>query len=260
MGRSDARSRHVVAGVLLVAAAVALVVAFTSGDSGATQQASPVAGVTTPLWSVRRVPEPVVEAVGAQHLQAALDAAAPGDGTCFVVSAGNHVLATHGADTPLIGASTQKLLVAAAALSMLGPDSTFQTARGRVRPARRRHRRPGVAGRRRRPGARRPATTRRSCSRSPRRRATSPPASRRWPTRWWPRACKSIPGGVVGDDSRYDEQRYLPIVEGQLPHRRRDRPDERAHRERRVRLVVTGAQGSRRRSRRATPPPSSPTC
>ncbi|HEU5308508.1 MAG TPA: D-alanyl-D-alanine carboxypeptidase, partial [Acidimicrobiia bacterium] len=116
------------AGVLVIAAVVALVVAFTTGGSGSSAQATtPTAAVATPLWSVRRVPEPVVEAVGAQHLQSALDAAAPGDGTCFVVNAGDHTLATHGADTPLIGASTQKLLVAAAALAVLGPDSTFQT-------------------------------------------------------------------------------------------------------------------------------------
>ena len=121
------RGRTLVAGVLLVAAAIALVVAFTSGEPGSNAEAQAGPGATTPLWSVRRVPEPVVEAVGAQHLQAALDAAAPGDGTCFVVSAGNHTLATHGADTPLIGASTQKILVAAAALSILGPDNTFQT-------------------------------------------------------------------------------------------------------------------------------------
>src|SRR4051794_7101921 len=121
------RGRTLVAGVLLVAATIALVVAFTTGGPGSNAEAQAGPGATTPLWSIRRVPEPVVEAVGAQHLQTAPDAAAPGDGTCFVVGAGNHTLASHGADTPLIGASTQKLLVAAAALSVLGPDSTFQT-------------------------------------------------------------------------------------------------------------------------------------
>ncbi len=144
------------AGVLLVAAVVALVVAFTTGGSGSNAEAQVGPGATTPLWSVRRVPEPVVEAVKAAHatLQQALDAAAPGDGTCFVVSAGNHMLATHGADTPLIGASTQKILVAAAALSILGPDSTFQDSRRR-RPGStgRRPRRPALARGWRRPGA-----------------------------------------------------------------------------------------------------------
>ena len=88
---------------------------------------SSVAAATTPLWSVRRVPEPVADAVGEQHLQTALDAAAPGAGTCFVVSAGGRTIAAHNTDTPLIGASTQKLLTAAAALATLGPDFAFQT-------------------------------------------------------------------------------------------------------------------------------------
>ena len=120
-------TRRVIVGVLLVAAVVAVVVAFSGDDSGEgpTDVATPAA--TTPMWSVRRVPEPVVDAVGVQRLQGALDAAVPGAGTCFVVNSGNHTLATHGSDTPLIGASTQKLLVAAAALSILGPESTYQT-------------------------------------------------------------------------------------------------------------------------------------
>jgi D-alanyl-D-alanine carboxypeptidase/D-alanyl-D-alanine-endopeptidase (penicillin-binding protein 4) len=204
------RSRALLVGALLVTAAVLLVLAFTGGDSGAdaTTSTAPSAA-TTPLWSVRRVPEPVAEAVGAMHLQSALDAAAPGDGACFVVRAGDQIIATHGADTPLIGASTQKLFVAAAALSSLGPDSTFST---RVV-------------------------------------APSPPADGAVDKLWLigggdpvlstgdyvsflqsqgktkgdvttslesladmivAKGVRSVPGGVVGDDSRYDEQRYVP--------------------------------------------------
>ena len=46
---------------------------------------------------------------------------------CFLVQADGHVLASRNADTPLIGASTQKLLVAAAALATLTPDFTYET-------------------------------------------------------------------------------------------------------------------------------------
>jgi serine-type D-Ala-D-Ala carboxypeptidase/endopeptidase (penicillin-binding protein 4) len=118
-------ARRVVAGVLVLGAIVALFVAFSGGDPTESSSASPAA--TTPMWSVRRVPEPVVDAVGAQRLQRALDDAAPGGGTCFVVSAGGQTIAAHNTDTPLIGASTQKLLTAAAALTTLGPDFAFQT-------------------------------------------------------------------------------------------------------------------------------------
>jgi D-alanyl-D-alanine carboxypeptidase/D-alanyl-D-alanine-endopeptidase (penicillin-binding protein 4) len=204
------RGRALVAGALLVAAAVALVVAFTSsGDSGTSAAASPVAGVTTPLWSIRRVPEPVVEAVGAQHLQTALDAAAPGDGTCFVVSAGNHVLASHGADTPLIGASTQKLLVAAAALSVLGPDSTFQTrVVASVPPDN------GTVDQVWLVGGGDPVLSTADYAgflqSQPKTKGDVTTSLEALADAVVAKGVKSIPGGVVADDSRYDEQRYAP--------------------------------------------------
>jgi serine-type D-Ala-D-Ala carboxypeptidase/endopeptidase (penicillin-binding protein 4) len=203
------RGRALVAGALVLAAVVALVVAFTSGDSGSDAQATTSAGVATPLWSVRRVPEPVVEAVGAQHLQAALDVAAPGDGTCFVVSAGNHTLATHGADTPLIGASTQKILVAAAALSTLGPDTTFQTRVVAAGPPA-----DGTIDRVWLVGGGDPVLstgdyvsflqsqgkTKGDVTTSLEALADAVVA----------KGVRSIAGGVVGDDSRYDQERYVP--------------------------------------------------
>ena len=253
------RPRALVAGALIVAAVVVLVVAFTSGSSGADAQATTGAAVATPLWSVRRFPEPVVEAVGAQHLQSALDAAAPGDGTCFVVSAGNHVLATHGADTPLIGASTQKLLVAAAALSVLGPDTTFQTRAVASRRARRRDRRPGVARRRRRPRAR-----------HRRLRRVRPVAAQDQGRR------HHQPRGVGRRDRRQGRARHprrrrrrrLPLrpaalradLEGHLPHRRRGGPAERTDRQRRVQHAGRRRARCRSTIRRATRPPSSPSC
>ena len=134
-GGVSTTTRRVLAGLLVVAAAIVAFVAFSGGDSGAGPATTATPEATTPLWSVRRVPEPVVDAVGEQHLQAALDAAAPGTGTCFVVQVGNHTVAAHQGDVPLIGASTQKLLVAAAALEILGPDSTFPTSASSHRPS-----------------------------------------------------------------------------------------------------------------------------
>ena len=47
--------------------------------------------------------------------------------TCFLVDGSGAQLASHDPDTPLIGASTQKILVAAAMLATLGPDFTYET-------------------------------------------------------------------------------------------------------------------------------------
>jgi D-alanyl-D-alanine carboxypeptidase/D-alanyl-D-alanine-endopeptidase (penicillin-binding protein 4) len=203
------RSRVLVAGVLLVAAAVALVVAFTSGDTDGDAEASTRATLATPLWSVRRVPEPVVEAVGALRLQAALDAAAPGDGTCFVVSAGNHVLATHGADTPLIGASTQKILVAAAALATLGPDSTFQTRVVAAGPPA-----DGTLEQVWLVGGGDPVLSTGDYAAfqqsQPKSAGVVTTSLESLADAVVAKGVRSIPGGIVGDDSRYDQQRYVP--------------------------------------------------
>ena len=202
-------ARRIIVGVLLVSAAVAVFVAFSSDDSDAGAPARATAAAATPLWSVRRVPEPIAEAVGSQHLQAALDGAAPGDGTCFVVDAGGHTIAAHNGDTPLIPASTQKLLVAASALSILGPDSTFQTRV--VAPADPVN---GTVDRVWLVGGGDPVLatgdyaafvqsqgkTKGDVTTSLEALADAVVA----------KGVRSIPGGVVGDDSRYDQQRYLP--------------------------------------------------
>lgn len=203
------KGRALVAGALIVAAVLMLVVAFTRGSSANDAQATPGAAVATPLWSVRRFPEPVVEAVGTQHLQSALDAAAPGDGTCFVVSAGNHVLATHGADTPLIGASTQKLLVAAAALSVLGPDTTFQTrAVASAEPA------DGTVDQLWLVGGGDPVLATGDyvsfLQSQPKSKGDVTTSLEALADAIAAKGVRAIPGGIVGDDSRYDQQRYLP--------------------------------------------------
>ena len=201
--------RAFVAAALAVVAVVALVVAFTGGDSGADAPSTPTPAVATPLWSVRRVPEPVVDAVGTQRLQSALDQAAPGDGTCFVVNTGNHILASHGADTPLIGASTQKVLVAAAALSTLGPDSTFST-----RVVAEQGPSDGAVDRVWLVGGGDPVLTTADYAgflqSQGKTRGDVVTNLEALADAVVAKGVRSIPGGVVGDDSRYDHQRYLP--------------------------------------------------
>jgi serine-type D-Ala-D-Ala carboxypeptidase/endopeptidase (penicillin-binding protein 4) len=86
-----------------------------------------IAPASTPLWSARRVPQPIVDAVGAQRLQASLDAELGASSACFVVDEGGAPLAARSIDLPVIPASTQKLLTAAVALAVLGPDTRLAT-------------------------------------------------------------------------------------------------------------------------------------
>ena len=96
----------------------------------------PAAGaLASPVWSARRVPGAIVdpmtavrEVASADGLQQALDAEALRyDRVCFVVRRGATVLASRNAAAGLIPASTQKLLVSAAALASLGPGFRFET-------------------------------------------------------------------------------------------------------------------------------------
>lgn len=198
--------RRVLAALLVVAAAAAVVVAL-SGDDGVASRSS--ATLSTPLWSPRRVPGLVVDAVGAQKLQAALEATAGGAGSCFVVESGGHVVASHGADTPLAGASTEKLLTAAAALQVLGPDFKYET--NAVAPA-------GVANgsidRLWLVGAGDPLLVTADygayLQAQDISRGDTTTSLETLADAIVAKGVRRIPGGVVGDDSRYDQQREVP--------------------------------------------------
>lgn len=119
-------TRRVLVALLVVGALVCGALALTAPDRTA-ERADPVASLATPAWSPRRVPQPFVDAVGAVRLQRDLDGAyGAGDG-CFDVMTAAGPVASRQADVPYIGASTQKLLTGAAALAVLGPDSTLST-------------------------------------------------------------------------------------------------------------------------------------
>jgi D-alanyl-D-alanine carboxypeptidase/D-alanyl-D-alanine-endopeptidase (penicillin-binding protein 4) len=122
--------RWLVVALLLGAGVVGALALRSPGAAGESPS-----GAATPLWSARRTPSAVVDPVRAAREVAAgaalrtrlLEATARFTDVCFVVERGGRALASEAADVPLIPASTQKLLVAAAALHVLGPDHRFET-------------------------------------------------------------------------------------------------------------------------------------
>jgi len=203
--------QRVVAAVLAVAAVAVAVVAVVDNDSKSS--AAPRVA-TTPVWSVRRVPQPIVDAVGAQHLQKVLDRDFGGDGTCFLVMGSGAQLAAHDIDTPLIGASTQKILVAAAALTALGPDFTYETKV--VAPSAPNNGTldkvwlvgggdPVIATDDYRDFLQSKGKTKGDVTTRLETLADSIVSA----------GVKRIPGGIIADDSRYDDERYVPDWEPQ---------------------------------------------
>jgi D-alanyl-D-alanine carboxypeptidase/D-alanyl-D-alanine-endopeptidase (penicillin-binding protein 4) len=98
-----------------------------------TEPPLPVDELTTDLLSYRREPGPLaIDA--AEREEAALDDELVGqltdligDGMCVTLRRGDEIVTEVAADAPLIPASNMKLLVAAVALDVLGPDFRFTT-------------------------------------------------------------------------------------------------------------------------------------
>ena len=105
------------------------VAVLLEADRGSASVGQDQAGPVTPILSARRVPELVATPSADARLASELEALASraGGSTCLVVEAGTRNLIAHRADEPAIPASNQKLLTAAAALELLGPDTTLTT-------------------------------------------------------------------------------------------------------------------------------------
>jgi D-alanyl-D-alanine carboxypeptidase/D-alanyl-D-alanine-endopeptidase (penicillin-binding protein 4) len=91
--------------------------------------AVPPPEVRTPLFSLRRIPIFLQEPEADRRLVAALESASsdlPAD-SCVAVTESGRSRYAHQAEAQLVPASTQKLLVGAAVLAVLGPDYRFTT-------------------------------------------------------------------------------------------------------------------------------------
>jgi D-alanyl-D-alanine carboxypeptidase/D-alanyl-D-alanine-endopeptidase (penicillin-binding protein 4) len=121
--------RAVAAPLVLAVAVAGCVVAAVRADADASARPRKVVHVTTPVLSARRVPEVIAAPVADRRLRTALDAlvaTTPGTTCVAVTVAGRPVYAAQGS-TPLVPASLAKLLTAAVAVDVLGADSTLTT-------------------------------------------------------------------------------------------------------------------------------------
>ena len=100
----------------------------------------PRAELATPLFSYRRHPSPIADRVAASATARAVAAQVERfedeipDGSCVRVVDGDTVIADIRPDLPLIPASNEKLIIAAVALEVLGPDHRFRTELQSPRP------------------------------------------------------------------------------------------------------------------------------
>jgi serine-type D-Ala-D-Ala carboxypeptidase/endopeptidase (penicillin-binding protein 4) len=205
--RDNTALRRGVSLVLVTAAVACAYLALRGGDTPAATTGSP--RLSTPLWSPRRVPQPLVDAVGAQRLQSRLDAELGGSESCVIVTDGAGEIASRSPNSAMAPASTEKLLTAVATLSTLGADFKYDTkAVAAAAPAN------GTVQRLWLVGAGDPGLA------TPEYQAliASDPETRDEVTTSLvtladaivATGVRSIPGGVQGDDSRYDTLRYLP--------------------------------------------------
>ena len=203
--QSAAVRRIVALGLVAVAAGCAYF-GLREDDAPAATTSSRLA---TPLWSARRVPQPLVDSVGAQRLQARLDAELGTTASCAAVADGAGAIATHNPDAAMAPASTEKLATALVALSTLRPDFKYETkVVAPAAPSNGSVDRLWLVGSGD-PGLATPEFQALLLSeRKTRDEVTTPLVA--LADSIVAAGVRSVPGGIQGDDSRYETLRYLP--------------------------------------------------
>ncbi|HEV7888787.1 MAG TPA: D-alanyl-D-alanine carboxypeptidase/D-alanyl-D-alanine-endopeptidase [Acidimicrobiales bacterium] len=171
-----------------------------------------LAPLKAPLLSLRRVPELLTQTIADQRLAQQLDqvfkdpAAA---NSCLLVEQTDRRLYTRNPDRPLIPASNLKVLTALAALAKLGPDERFSTAAKAARPIQ-----PDgtLAGPLYLVGGGDPLLETADYAASFKNQPQIHTPFEQLADDLVAKGLKHIagPGGVQGDESRYDTQRYIP--------------------------------------------------
>ncbi len=120
----------VLASIALVAGAEALSRAPAAEEAPSTRVRTAVAATapTAPPVTPAPAAAPAAEPLPAGPAQEAAHRALTGKAACLVVRREGKTVVAHNPDTPFTTASTQKILVTAAALRLLGPDHRFRTA------------------------------------------------------------------------------------------------------------------------------------
>jgi D-alanyl-D-alanine carboxypeptidase/D-alanyl-D-alanine-endopeptidase (penicillin-binding protein 4) len=182
------------------------VAAASARDVDPVATAEPVVAQVTPLLSVRRAADSVhIESqvsgarLGARRLQRELPR-----NSCLVIRSGGRDVASYGASTPLIPGSNMKLLVAATALEVLGAEYRYTTAvrgtvSGRV-----------VVGNLWLVGGGDPHLVTRTAPAAPRYDVIAPTFLDTLVDELVAQGITTVTGSVVGDGSRYDDERYAP--------------------------------------------------
>lgn len=204
----------VLAAVSLTSVALTIAAALDTGGStaGAAGAGEDAPRVRTPVLSVRRSPGTVAAVVGQTRLTSQLDAALDdgsirGSNTCLTVEQGDHLVYARNPDASLLPASTMKVLTGMAALRTLGADFRYTTplvAQGGV-PA------DGIIqGQAWLVGSGDPILSTAAYAASFRNQPQVFTSLDALADAIVAAGVKEIRGGIVGDESRYDTQRYVP--------------------------------------------------
>jgi serine-type D-Ala-D-Ala carboxypeptidase/endopeptidase (penicillin-binding protein 4) len=127
-----------VVALVLVSLSVGALVWTTRADAGRGDEpepvldATPTAALTTPVLSARRAPELLRSHIADTRIREALApllADAPAD-SCIVVTNGGRAVIARNPDRPMVPASTEKLLIGAVLLEALGEDRRLTTVVG----------------------------------------------------------------------------------------------------------------------------------